>query len=183
MLDYSEQYEVKIWAYCLMTNHVHFVMVPRDEVGLSLTMKAVQQAYSTYFNHRQGQTGHLWQCRFFSCVLDEPHLYRCIRYVERNPVRASMVERAEQYFWSSASAHCGMSTDLLLTDDIPFVVDVEDWGAWLAEDEEEESIAVLRRHTVDGHVCGSESFTDELGRALNRNLHHRPRGRPKRESP
>ena len=61
--------------------------------------------YSQYCNEKIGQRGHLWQGRFYSCPLDGVHLYMAMRYVERNPVRARIVEKAEDYTWSSAASH------------------------------------------------------------------------------
>ena len=103
--EYSEKYCLETYAYCLMTNHVHFIVVPRTEDGLARVFNTLHMRYAQYINKRKGVTGHLWQGRFFSCLLDETHLYRAIRYVERNPVRAKMTSEAWGYKWSSASEH------------------------------------------------------------------------------
>jgi hypothetical protein len=77
--------------------------------------------------------GHLWQGRFFSCIVDERHLYACIRYVENNPVRAGLVRRAEEYRWSSAASHVLREDDPILSDDCPMRDGVKDWTAYLDE--------------------------------------------------
>ncbi|HUA84340.1 MAG TPA: transposase [Bryobacteraceae bacterium] len=96
---------VRILAYCLMTNHVHFIVVPEREDSLAVLFGRAQGGYSQALNIRRGRCGHLWQARFHSCPLSPAHLEIGLRYVEANPCRAGMVERPEQYRWSSAAAH------------------------------------------------------------------------------
>jgi Transposase and inactivated derivatives len=103
--QYSRKYGLDIWAYCLMPNHVHFVGVPGFVDSLSRTFNTVHMQYAQYYNQKMGAKGHLWQGRFFSCVLDERHTYAAVRYVELNPVRSGLVASPEQYQWSSAKSH------------------------------------------------------------------------------
>ena len=103
--EYSIQYKLSILAYCLMQNHVHFITVPQREDSLSKTFNTAHMRYSHYFNRKLKATGHLWQGRFYSCVLDEPHLILAARYIERNPVRAQIVQKPWQWKWSSAKVH------------------------------------------------------------------------------
>ena len=112
--EYSEKYQVEILAYCLMTNHIHLVVVPATEDGLQRVLKPLHMRYAQHINRERGWKGHLWQGRFFSSPLDEAYLWAAVRYVERNPVRAGMVKRAENYRWSSAAAHCGKEIDKLI---------------------------------------------------------------------
>ena len=97
--DYARKYGLSVWAYCLMSNHVHFVAVPASEDALGRSFRDSHQAYSSWLNRRLGESGHLWQGRFFSSVLDDAHLWACVRYVERNPVRAGLIARAEDWPW------------------------------------------------------------------------------------
>jgi len=113
---YSDKYSLKIWAYCLMSNHVHYVAVPMNDNSLAKTFNALHMMYSRYFNQKSGGNGHLWQGRFFSCVLDELHVYAAVRYVENNPVRANMVDKPEDYKWSSAGAHVYKNADPVLAE-------------------------------------------------------------------
>jgi putative transposase len=96
---YCAIHKVHVLAYCLMTNHVHLIVVPQQEDGLQGVLKPLHMRYAQRINRRQGWSGHLWQGRFFSSPLDEAYLWFCVRYVERNPVRAGMVEQAEDYPW------------------------------------------------------------------------------------
>ena len=104
---FARLHEIEVWAYCLMTNHVHFVVVPAHEKALALTFHDAHTCFVGALNSRRKLSGHLWQGRFFSTPLDNAHLWASVRYVERNPVRAGMVSRAEDYKWSSAAAHAG----------------------------------------------------------------------------
>jgi len=104
---------VGIWAWCLMPNHVHLIVVPPNPSALGKAIGDANRRYSWQINRREGWRGSLWQGRFGSCPMDEPHTLMAMRYVEQNPVRARMVERPEQWPWSSARAHLGLGTDAL----------------------------------------------------------------------
>lgn len=143
-----------IWAYCLMTNHIHLVCVPNGDASLARAMRDVHTAYAFHFNRRYRQTGHLWQGRFFSCPMDEPHLWAAGHYVERNPVRAGLVFKAEGYPRSSAACHCGLKDDTLLSDEFPPPGVIPDWSVWLEEREEPERIEAIRSLTHVGRPGG-----------------------------
>jgi putative transposase len=96
---------VRVLGYCLMSNHVHLVAVPAREDSLSILLRRVHGRYAQYYNARTGRSGHLWQNRFFACMLGPTHLWTALCYVERNPVRAGIVQHATEYPWSSAAAH------------------------------------------------------------------------------
>ena len=172
-------YSVRVWAYCFMSNHVHFVAVPEQDDSLALAFRDAHAVYATSFNRKNQTCGHLWQGRFFSTPLDEQHVWYAVRYVERNPVRAGMVCRAEEYSWSSARAHCGLGDDSLLSNDCPCIVPAASWHEWLAIDAPEET-ELLREKTRTGRPCGSDDFTTRLEQQLARSLRPSPRGRKKR---
>ena len=101
--------------------------------------------------------------------LDEAFLWFCIRYVERNPVRAGMVERAEDYRWSSTRGHCGLADDGLVTSNANHwkaFQGIENWSAWLAEEQDEERLNVVRRNVQKNLPCGSGAFVTGLERHL-----------------
>ena len=110
--EYSEKYGMKIYAYCLMSNHVHFIAAPVKEDSLAMTFKYANMRYSSYFNKKNKRSGHLWQGRFYSCPLQFEHALEALRYVERNPVRARMVELPWEYEWSSAREHVGFNGEI-----------------------------------------------------------------------
>ena len=95
-----------IHAYVLMTNHVHLLATPESEESLSKTMQSVGRRYVQYFNHVYRRTGTLWEGRYKSTLIQsERYLLTCMRYIELNPVRASMVEHPGDYPWSSYRAN------------------------------------------------------------------------------
>ena len=98
----SRWYGVDVHAFCLMTNHIHFVVTGRDSDAISNTMKVVGSCYAQAFNRHYRRTGTLWEGRHRSSLIDsERYLLTCCRYVELNPVRAGMVELPADYRWSS----------------------------------------------------------------------------------
>ena len=175
---YCEKRKLSIWAYCLMPNHVHLVVVPEQTSSLSKGLHDAHTVYAMYFNSRAELSGHLWQGRFFSCPLDESHLWAAVRYVETNPVRAAIIERAEAYPWSSAAAHCGLRTDSVLSTEFPPAGVIDDWAHWLRDPHkaDEESNTLLRQRTHTGRPCGSGKFLDQIEHLLNRTLRPKPRG-------
>jgi len=106
---------VAVWAYCLMPNHVHLILVPATEDGLALALGETHRRYTGFVNARMRVTGHLFQGRFGSVVLDDPHLVAAARYVALNPVRARLVRRAQDWPWSSVRAHLKGRDDGLVT--------------------------------------------------------------------
>lgn len=168
-----------ILGYCLMSNHVHLIAVPAREDWLSVLLRRVHGRYAQYYNALSGRSGHLWQNRFFACVLGPTHLWAALRYVERNPVRAGLVQRAAEYRWSSAPAH-------LTGEDQSGILDMEWWrreglGSWdeVLKDEEEEAEARLRGCTYAWRPFGEESFVSEMAKKFGR---YWTRGRPKKEA-
>jgi putative transposase len=180
--DYAGKYDVDILAYCLMTNHIHLIAVPTREDGLEKLLKPLHMRYAQRINRARHWKGHLWQGRFFSSALDETYLWAAIRYVERNPVRAKIVRKAENYRWSSAATHCGSTPDPVLTRKSSWrrqFAGLGDWSAWLAEGDEPQRLVILRRNVEKGLPCGSEKFIQKLSKLTGRALQYRPPGRPK----
>jgi len=180
---YCEKYDVDILAYCLMTNHIHLVAVPNSEEGLQRVLKPLHMRYAQRVNRAHGWKGHLWQGRFFSSPLDDAYLWSAIRYVERNPIRVGLVEKAEDYRWSSAAAHCGLRNDALLSCKPEWqnaLTSIEDWSEWLSVEEETGRLDMLRKHVEKGIPCGTDDFVQALGRKNGRSLEDRPQGRPKK---
>ncbi|MBI5282555.1 MAG: transposase [Candidatus Solibacter usitatus] len=156
---------VRILAYCLMPNHIHLVVVPEDEDSLAVALRRVHGRYAQYLNARRVRTGHLWQNRFYSCALDEGHLWAAVGYVERNPVRAGLVESPGEYRWSSAAAHLtGRDAQSLL--DMAFWAaagGASSWAALLAGRDEEQQVKLLMRATYAGNPLGTKEFLDRIG--------------------
>jgi putative transposase len=174
------KYKVEIWAYCLMTNHVHLVAVPENEKSISQTLHYAHSQYSRYFNAKYGFSGHVFEKRPDVCVMDDEHASNAIRYIERNPVRAGMIERAEKYLWSSAAAHCGLRDDILLSANCPLIGVVENWSEWLRIDDTEEDKTAIREHTSKGRIWCSPEMLRQLEQITGKSLTPRRPGRPKK---
>ena len=156
--QYSQKHGFRVWAYCLMTNHVHIVGVPSTEESLSRTFRDAHTVYAMRFNKVNGTSGHLWQGRFNSCPLDENHLWAAVRYVERNPVRAGLVRHACEYAWSSAQAHSRVRADKLLDPGFPPENVIEDWADWLMDEDDPALVHMVRHRTEKGTPCGNAAF-------------------------
>jgi putative transposase len=157
----GQRYGVHFWAYCLMDNHVHLISVPEDEDSLAQGIGTVHKEYTRMINFREGWRGYLWQGRFLSYVLDERYLYSAVRYVERNPVRAGMVEKAWDYKWSSASCHADRRSDRIV-EDFYLTDEITDWKVYLEEDDGEADLKRLRSHIHTGRPLGSDEFLSML---------------------
>lgn len=184
--EYSQLYGLSLVGYCLMSNHVHLIAVPQTVEALSQSLKLAHGRYATYWNAQQSSTGHVWQGRFYSCPLDESHLWKALRYVELNPVRAGMVDAAEQWEWSSAAAHCGSASPDARLDPM---LEMERWrrrwtpAVWRKYIEDGESaaeVSALRRSTHTGRPLGSPEFVEALEELTSRPLAPRKGGRPKK---
>lgn len=151
--QYSRKYSLKIWAYCLMSNHVHFIAVPMENASLAKTFHVLHMRYSQYINQNRGAVGHLWQGRFYSCALDETHLYAAARYVENNPVRARIVEKPHDYKWSSARSRICKETDPVLSGDCYLAKQIQDWLGYLEEREDDALIGTIRSNSRTGRPC------------------------------
>jgi len=178
LCKYGQKRGLAIWAYCLMSNHVHLVAVPTQEDSLGNGLRDAHTVYAMYFNTRTESTGHLWQGRFYSTVLDEDHLWAAVRYVETNPVRAGMVKYAEDYPWSSAAARCAGRHDPVLADGLPLTKAIDDWQAWLREPfaNEGAQFDAIRQYTHTGRPCGDQHFVEALEEKTGRTLRPKPRG-------
>jgi REP-associated tyrosine transposase len=140
-----ELYHLSLLGYCLMSNHVHLVVVPRTVQALAQTLKQSHGRYAAYWNARQSSSGHVWQGRFYSCPLDDAHLWAALRYVELNPVRAGIVDAASHWRWSSAAAHCGVTTPdpWLELESWRKRWSIDTWIRYLAEGESPDEVTAL----------------------------------------
>ncbi len=170
---------VRCAAWCLMPNHVHIIAVPEKEDSLALCFGRAHTRYTTHINRREGWSGFLWQGRFHSCVMDDAHTFRAVRYVERNPVRAGIVRVPWAYRWSSARFHCGEVEHDPLISGRPLVI-VPDWKDYLRVEEEADWAKEWQHKTSVGRPAGSESFVSSLEALSGRVLHPRKKGRPKK---
>jgi putative transposase len=177
-------YGLALLGWCLMTNHVHWIVTPSAPNSMAFTFRRAHSQYSIFVNSmRHHRRGHLWQGRFYSCPLSERHLFAALAYVERNPVRANLAFDAENYPWSSAAAHTGRdpTPPFLCLKPWNEVHTVETWRPFLRTQAASEE-SVLRDRTAQGKPWGDEAFTASLEQKTSRDLHPRPLGRPRLHS-
>ena len=179
---YKDKYKIKILAYCLMGNHVHVLAMPEKETSLARGIGGTNLLYTQYINRKYNRSGRLWQNRFFSSVVEkEPYLWAVMRYIEQNPVRAKLVKRAEDYQWSSASAHVLDIKDDILSKEIWFNDrEIKSYREFLSKGAKEIN-ATIRRATSTGRPLGSEGFIKKLEMILKRDLFPKKGGRPKKK--
>jgi len=168
---------VEVWAYCLMPNHVHLILTPGDEDGLRAALAEAHRRYSRRVNFREGWRGYLWQGRFASAPMDEPHLMAAARYVEMNPVRAGLAKRPEAWPWSSAAAHLAGADDELVTVR-PLLDRAGDWREVLDTALPQADYEAIRAAERTGRPLGAEAFLEQLEGHLGRPL---KRGKPGRK--
>lgn len=179
-----------IHAYVLMTNHVHLLLTPKRQDSASLVMKHLGQRYVQYINREYQRSGTLWEGRYRSCLVDaQSYLFRCMRYIELNPVRAEMVKHPGEYRWSSYSANAQGDLNSLLTPH-------EEYLALGSEPTERQAayrelfrcelepgdVDQIRKATNGNFSVGSERFKQQIEEALGRRVVPGKAGRPKRSA-
>ena len=182
MRQHAERAGLTVLAWCLMTNHLHLIVVPEGEDSLSRGIGNAHKAYTRAKNFRCGARGYLFQGRFGSCVLDEPHLLAAARYVELNPVAAGIVEDPARHLWSSAAFHLGDEKTDPLVGDRTMLGLVDDWRTFLQDGIDELEARELEKRLSTGRPWGDERFIGGLEKRLGRDLRKGrpgpPKGRP-----
>jgi putative transposase len=166
---------IEIWAYCLMPNHVHLILTPTYADKLGEAVGEAHRRYTNFVNARGRWTGHLFQSRFSSVVMDDTHLKAAVCYVSLNPVRAGLTDRAEDWPWSSARAHLtGMDDSLVRVQ--PVLERMPDLPE-LFQQNHEGAFEKLRRSEGTGRPAGAEEFVLGLEKLLKRPIARRSPGR------
>lgn len=184
--QYSDKYSVDIHAWVLMTNHVHLLCTPRKPNAISLFMQNLGRRYAQYFNYTYSRTGALWEGRFKSCLIQaESYLLQVYRYIELNPVRASMVEDPANYYWSSYQINgLGKRSTLCTPHQIYSDLGTSDLSrqaAYRSLFNHHADVALmqnLRSSLNKGLALGSECFKAQLEELTGRRLKEGRRGRP-----
>jgi putative transposase len=187
----AQKHRIAIHAWVFMTNHVHLLVTPETEMGISKMMQALGRHYVRYFNYTYKRTGTLWEGRFKSCVVDaENYLLHCQRYIELNPVRAGMVEAPCDYVWSSFRAN-GLGHKIKLWHPHPIYqslgrTDVERASAYrelFASQLDPDILTRIRHASNQGMVLGNDKFKEEIERLIGRRVKAMKRGpKPNRMS-
>ena len=184
LANHARRFRLRILGYCLMTNHVHLIAVPETDQALAFTLRRAHGRFAQYWNTEMAAVGHLWQNRYYSCPVEPTRTFSALRYVELNPVRAAMTRRAEQYAWSSASAHISGADPLGL-------LDMNWWARQRASRNWRDELSVamdandldsLRRATATGRPFGGPDYVSGLEVALGQSFEPPKRGRPRKNA-
>jgi len=178
---YSRKRDAQVLAYCLMTNHVHLLVKPKENESMYKMMQGVTLCYTQFANRKYNRTGRLWESRYHSCVVDkDSYLWSVARYIETNPVRAGMVKKAEDYAYSSAQAHVIGKEDNILNEELIAETQRKEYRAFIREKGAEKDRDLIRYHTRTGKPLGDEAFMKRMEKRTGRDLALRPRGRPRK---
>jgi putative transposase len=186
-----EHVPMRILSYCLMPNHFHLVVWPREDGHLSTWMQRVTTAHvRRYHQHyHTGGTGHIWQGRFKSFPIQEDaHLLAVYRYVERNPLRASLCETAQTWRWSSLQFHKPAKNSAQKNNPLPTILDPgpidrpKNWITRVNQAESQAELDAIRKSIARGSPYGDDSWSIKAALKLGLESTLRPRGRPKNHS-
>jgi REP-associated tyrosine transposase len=175
LAEHCRAANVEVWAWCLMPNHVHLILVPSDADGLRRALAAVHRRYAGVIHARRRRTGHFWQGRFGAAVMDEAHLAAALRYVSLNPVRARLVERAGDWRWASTRAHLSAKGDAV-TELAPVRARFPRFADLLNEEPETDLFDRLRAAESIGRPLGDNRFLARIERMTARMLRPGKRG-------
>lgn len=183
---YAFEHGLSLWAWCLMTNHIHLLAVPKTGGSLAHALNHAHRDYASYYKARLAKSGRLWQVRYYSCPVDAQGVWPVMAYIERNPVRAGLVDQAEDYRWSSAAAHLKDRDESGFLDTASWRENYtrERWRETLRIGVEDEALGErIRQATRTGRPFGSQEFTEGLELTAHRRLRPRQAGRKKRALP
>jgi putative transposase len=166
---------VEVWAWCLMPNQVHLILVPSDTDGLRRALAATHRRYAGLVHAQRRRTGHFWQGRFGSAVMDEAHLAAALRQLAREPVRAKLVRRPQDWRWSSARALITNRSDGL-TARRPVQKQFGPLRDFLAEPADPKALKRLSQALTIGRPVGSPAFLARLEKRFKRTLIPAKRG-------
>lgn len=186
LAEFKAEFDVRVYAYCLMTNHVHLLLAPGEEVaGLGRLMKRLAGRQTRYHNALEGRTGTLWEGRYKSSPVDtDEYLLACVRYIELNPVRARMTDVPEAYRWSSARHHLGIERCHWLDEDPGYLALSDETAVRQVRYREflnaaipEGEWALIRAAVQRGQLTGRDRFVDQVEGIVGRCIEHRSPGR------
>ena len=179
-----KKHSCDLYAYVLMSNHIHLLLTPQTGKGIGQLMQMMGRYYVQYFNYNYQRTGTLWEGRYKATLIDfEQYLLSCIRYIELNPVRAGMVKHPRAYPWSSYSYNALGRPDPLIT---PHQLYTQLGGS----DEErqaayrslfrsrlsKETLSEIRSATNKAWVLGNDRFKEQIEAQMGRQASPKQRG-------
>ena len=159
----------EVWAYALLPDRVHLLLVPSDEDGLRAALGESHRRYTRAINDRKNWRGFLWQGRFASFPMDDSHVLTCAKFVELSPVQRKVAKRPRDWQWSSARAHLAGRDDRVI-DVKPLLERMRNWRSFLDEPLTDNERECVRAHESTGRPLGSPTFVAKLEKRLGRTL-------------
>ena len=190
LFEHSRAHKIDIHGYVLMSNHLHLLLTPQEDLALPKMMQAVGRSYVQVFNKRYARTGTLWEGRYRSTLIQtDRYLLACMAYIDLNPVRAQMVAQPQDYAWSSYAHYVGLRADRLITPhalywhlgNTPFAREAayaELVRAGISADQQ----GALTQATLSGWALGDAGFVADLQAQTDRRLLKTKAGRPFRKA-
>jgi putative transposase len=186
----SRRHECLLHAYCLMPNHMHLLVTPACATGVAMLMKTLSQRYAQYANRKRGTSGTFWEGRYRSCLIQPgEHVLACYRYIELNPVRATLVDEPEGYVASSFRGNALAEPSGMLTPRLEYLalgVDARTraarYRALVQQPLDALLVERIRRATNGNYVVGDWQFERELALKLERRVTRGKAGRPPRQA-
>ncbi len=182
---WKSELDIKVYAWCLMTNHVHLVLEPPEDVSrLGQLMKRLAGRQTRYFNRLEGRRGTLWESRYKSSPIQtECYLLACLRYVELNPVKACMVATPGEYRWSSYQTRSRGASSGLLDEHPCYTALARDpdkrfrhYADFLRQTIPDSELYLIRKSVQRGQLTGNRRFVDEVEHMIGKRIEHRSPG-------
>jgi putative transposase len=187
--EFRDSLGLKVYAYCLMTNHIHLIVDPgTDARRVSTLMKSLAGRHTRRMNRLLGRSGSLWEGRFHCSPIDTTrYLLTCGRYVDQNPVRAGIAARPEDYRWSSYRARAGLAPDSWLDPD-PALLDLaasesrrfEIYRRMVLVPADEEDLRIIRGALQRNQLTGAKEFNESISRETGVVVSDMTPGRPRK---
>ena len=183
--ELKQEFDIKVYAWCLMTNHVHLVLQPeQNNRAIGQLMKRLAGRQTRYVNQQEKRTGSLWEGRYKLSIVDrDAYLLQCCRYVELNPVKAAMVLKAEDYSWSSYKAKVGLFDSPLLDLDPCYQALKHpkiQYKQFVEEGISDEEQSFIAERLSRSQLTGGSKFMEEIEHRTGIRLVARPPGRPRK---
>ncbi len=180
-------YDLKVHAYALMPNHVHILATPKHEHSISRTVQSVGRNYVQYFNESYDSTGTLWEGRYRATVIDSSdYMLLCYKYMESDPVRSGLVEKAEEYRWSSYNHNALAQVDEMISPHREYLnlgagakSRARAYRKFYKDVINPETIEHITESTVKGWALGNEKFVKKIEKLTGRRASQLPKGRPR----
>jgi len=181
MMEAKKRYSgIRLMAYCLMPNHFHLVLQPDQGIHLSQWMHWLMTTHVRRYHQHHQTGGHLWQDRYKSFVIqDDDHLLTVLRYVEGNPVRAGLVDFAEEWPWSSHRER--VRGGRVLVDHTPVELP-SNWKTYVDEPLTAKELETIRLSVVRRSPFGEPAWCNKTARELGLESTLKPRGRPRKHN-